>query len=226
MGSNYVAAKLGVMDDHGQARGDEPGHEHGPGHEWDDRYGAEPMWSGRPNEGLVREVSGMPPGTVLDVGCGEGADAVWLAQQGWTVTGLDVSGRALARAADAASAAGLSVEWRHQELEALPSGSTYDLVSVFYPALLRGDGSVVATLLGAVAPGGTLLAVHHAYVDRERAAEHGFDPDDYVGHDDLVAAVTSAGWTVELATEVERAPVDGPGAHHHTDHVLRARRRG
>jgi SAM-dependent methyltransferase len=218
MGSNYGAAKLGCMDQHGHGQG------HGHGHEWDDRYGEEPMWSGRPNEGLVREVSGMPPGTVLDVGCGEGADAIWLAQQGWKVTGLDVSGRALGRAADAASAAGVSIEWRHHGLEDLPSGATYDLVSVFYPALLRADGSVVQTLLGAVAPGGTLLAVHHAYVDRERAAEHGFDPDDYVGHDDLVAAVTTAGWTLELVTEVERAPVEGPGAHHHTDQVLRARR--
>jgi SAM-dependent methyltransferase len=199
-------------------------HGHGHGHEWDERYGDEPLWSGQPNEALVREVSGIPVGTVLDVGCGEGGDAVWLARQGWQVTGLDVSGRALERAARSADAAGAQVEWRHHGLEDLPADAAYDLVSAFYPALLRGDGSIVSTLLGAVAPGGTLLVVHHASVDRAQALEHGFDPDDYVGHDDLLAALAADGWTVELAATVDRAPVEGPGAHHTADQVLRARR--
>lgn len=216
------------MDEHQHGPGQCHDHGHGHGHEWDDRYGDEPMWSGRPNEALVREVSGLRPGTALDVGCGEGADSVWLAQQGWEVSGLDVSGRALERAAAAADAAGVAIEWQHRGLEELPADAAYDLVSVFYPALLRGDGSVLDTLLGAVAPGGTLLVVHHAFVDRERALEHGFDPDGYVGHADLAAALDAAldagGWTVERAADVPRAPVDGPGVHHHTDQVLRARR--
>lgn len=204
----------------------EEGHGDRPGPEWDERYGDEPLWSGRPNEALVREVSGLVPTTVLDVGCGEGADAIWLARQGWRVTGLDVSGRALERAARAADAAGVDVEWRHHGLEDLPSDAAYDLVSAFYPALLRGDGSIVRTLLGAVAPGGVLLVVHHASVDRARALEHGFDPDDYVGHDDLLGALSGKGWVVEHAAVVERAPVEGPGAHHTADQVLRARRSG
>ena len=83
---------------------DEHRHEHGHGHDWDDRYGDEPMWSGRPNEALVREVTDLRPGTALDIGCGEGGDAVWLARQGWRVTGIDVSGRALERAARSADA--------------------------------------------------------------------------------------------------------------------------
>ena len=209
-------------DTSGQGRGPASGH----GHEWDDRYGDEPMWSGRPNEALVREVGGLEPGTALDAGCGEGADAVWLAGRGWRVTGLDVSATALARAARAATEAGVEVAWHHLGLEDLPAGASYDLVSMFYPALLRGDGSVVRTLLGAVAPGGTLLVVHHAFVDRARELEHGFDPDDYVSHADLVAAIPDEGWTVEQVADVERAPVEGPGAHHHTDQVLRVRRAG
>src|ERR1700751_5073476 len=81
--------------------------------EWDARYrerdGA--MWSGRPNGRLVAEVADLIPGRALAVGCGEGADAIWLAQQGWTVTAIDVSDVALRRARDAADLAGTSVEW-------------------------------------------------------------------------------------------------------------------
>src|SRR6478672_469198 len=61
--------------------------------EWDRRYNdQEQLWSGRPNGALVAEVAGLTPGRVLDVGCGEGADAIWLASRGWDVTALEVSG--------------------------------------------------------------------------------------------------------------------------------------
>lgn len=63
------------------------------------------MWSGQPNGSLVAEVADLEPGTALDVGCGEGADAIWLAHQGWKVTALDPSAVALDRAATAAGEA-------------------------------------------------------------------------------------------------------------------------
>ncbi len=191
--------------------------------DWDKRYGGDLIWSGNPNEQLVVEVSDLPPGSALDVGCGEGADSIWLVARGWRVTGIDVSAKALGRATRAGEVAGRDVDWRPIGLGEIDA-SAYDLVIAFYPALLRAD-DLVETLLRAVAPGGTLLAVHHARVDRARALEHGFDPDDYVSHSDLVAAVTGReGWIVEVAEERERTAPEGPGAHHTHDCVLRARR--
>lgn len=192
--------------------------------DWDERYGDDLLWSGHPNEQLVVEASDLCPGTALDVGCGEGADAIWLAQRGWRVTGIDVSAKALSRAARAGEMAGIDVAWRPVGLADFDAW-TYDLVISFYPALARADGSIVETLLDTVAPGGLLLVVHHAHVDRERALEHGFDPDDYIGHQDLVDALTGrAGWTIEVAEERARTAPEGPGSHHHSDCVLRASR--
>ncbi|KQY57278.1 class I SAM-dependent methyltransferase [Nocardioides sp. Root140] len=194
--------------------------------DWDVHYaGAAPVWSGNPNEALVREASDLPAGTALDVGCGEGADAIWLASRGWQVTALDVSGTALDRARAAAESDGAQVAWLHTGLADALTAS-YDLVISFYPALERADGANVDRLLSLVTPGGTLLVVHHADVDRERALEHGFDPEAYVGHEHLVDAVTDAGWVVEQQGRRARTAPEGPGAHHHTDLVLRARRPG
>ena len=74
---------------------------------WDSLYEARPeIWSGNPNHGLVVEVDTLVPGLALDVGAGEGADAIWLAGRGWRVTAVDISAVALARAASRARRAG------------------------------------------------------------------------------------------------------------------------
>src|SRR5258705_2397341 len=71
--------------------------------EWDARYSERDgtMWSGRPNGRLVAEADGLTPGRALDVGCGEGADAIWLARRGWTVTAIDISHVAVSPAREA-----------------------------------------------------------------------------------------------------------------------------
>lgn len=203
------------------------GHEHGvrPGAaEWDARYGekAERIWSGEPNHGLVVEAGGLAPGRVLDVGCGEGADSVWLARQGWEVVALDPSQVALDRAKAGAAAAGVEVTWVHAELaevaDDLPAG-VFDLVTAFYPTLFT-DTEPLAALTRLVAPGGSLLVVHHADVDPERARAHGFDPADLLQPADVAAGV-GEGWTVAVDERRPRVISGGAGAHHHEDLVVR-----
>ncbi|MFE7599695.1 class I SAM-dependent methyltransferase [Streptomyces sp. NPDC057494] len=193
---------------------------------WDDLYAdRHQLWSGRPNGALVAEAAGLAPGRVLDVGCGEGADAVWLARGGWDVTALEVSGVALERAAGHARDAGVDVRWVHATLtEAeLPPG-TFDLVSAQYTALLRTpEGSAERALLSAVAVGGVLLLVHHAGMET-RQADDGFDPADYVWPK-MVAALLDDDWVVETDEQRPRvSPEGGAGAHHTDDLILRARR--
>ena len=196
--------------------------------DWDERYAvADQVWSGRPNGALVAEVAGLRPGRALDVGCGEGADAVWLAQQGWDVTALDVSAVALERAAAAASEAGVEVLWVHAGLlEADLPQAAFDLVSAQYFALLRTpEAAVEHALLAAVAPAGTLLAVHHAGFGTEYSGVEGIDPADYVSPADI-AALLDDSWEVEVDERRERQVEGGAGAHHAEDLVLRARRLG
>lgn len=192
---------------------------------WDARYGEqERVWSGRPNWALVSLVADLPPGRVLDVGCGEGADAVWLARRGWQVTALDPSSVALDRAREAAADAGVGLALHHATLEtaALPA-ETFDLVTASYPALPL-DGHPLHRLTELVSPGGTLLVVHHADVDRDRALSHGFDPDTLLGPD-AVAAGLGPGWEVVLDERRPRQITGGAGTHHRDDHVVLARRR-
>ncbi|MCW2623098.1 MAG: methyltransferase type 11 [Frankiales bacterium] len=188
--------------------------------EWDERYSdADQVWSGEPNGALVAEVAGLAPGTALDVGCGEGADAVWLSRAGWQVTALDVSEVALERARRHAAEAGVEIRWLSAGLLDATL-STYDLVSAQYPALRRTpDGGAERRLLAAVAPGGTLLVVHHADVD----GSHGFVPSDYVMPADVRAALGEQ-WRVDVDERRPRHVTSGAGAGHTHDLVLRATR--
>lgn len=197
--------------------------------EWDARYsdrdGA--MWSGRPNGRLVAEVSHLSPGRALDIGCGEGADAIWLAQAGWTVTAIDVSDVAAGRAREVAELAGAEVEWVCGDALRTPfPACSFDLVSLQYPALSKAAGEdALRTLLDTVRPGGLLLAVYHDLDEqhRDQMKSHGIDPADYVDVDDL-ARLLGDDFTVELLAGESRIDPP-PGTPHIADVVLRARRR-
>jgi SAM-dependent methyltransferase len=197
--------------------------------EWDARYSERDgaKWSGRPNGRLVAEVAGFTPSRALDVGCGEGADAIWLARSGWSVTAIDISDVAVVRARHAADLAGAAVEWVRGDVLQTPfPARSFDLVSMQYPALPKAAGeAAVCTLLDTVRRGGLLLAVYHDLDDehREQMKSQGVDPADYVGADDLVRLLGDD-FTVELHA-VEPRIDPPPGTPHIADVILRARRR-
>lgn len=194
--------------------------------EWDERYRGWDLTGAQPNAVLIAETADLPRGRALDIGCGLGAEAIWLAQQGWQVTAMDVSQVALDRAAERAADAGVQVQWVHAGLEDLDiPGDGFDLVTAHYPALRHSPGgNAEKALLAAVAPGGTLLVVHHADVDEETAKAHGFDPADYLMHDDVVALLGDE-WEVRVQRRRPRATPAGAQGQHTHDDVVVARRR-
>jgi SAM-dependent methyltransferase len=194
--------------------------------EWDELYASTAqLFSGQPNSTLISEVSGLHPGRALDVGCGEGSDAVWLASQGWEVTALEVSQVALERATLNAEQAAVDVQWVHASLvDALLPPAGFDLVSAHYPALCSsGDHHAERALLAAVAPGGVLLMVYHAGFDGPEAKSRGINPADYVLPTDIITALLAGNWQVHIDTKRPREAPLGDAGHIH-DVVLRARR--
>ena len=201
--------------------------------DWDHRYGQQPMWSGNPNGTLVEQISGLRPGRALDVGAGEGGDALWLAERGWTVTATDISRRALDRVNTAAELRGLPVECHHADANALDAFETgaFDLVTAQYASIPRTpDSRAVHNLLNAVAPGGTLLVVSHdleplrAPIDTLTDSRP-FDPDAFVRVEDFAAALAdSPAWHLDAHDKRSRPAGAATASHHIDDIVLRARR--
>jgi SAM-dependent methyltransferase len=198
---------------------------------WDERYRSAPaLWSGRPNEVLVAAVADLPPGRALDAGAGEGADAVWLAGQGWRVTAVDLSSVALARGARAAEEHGLAplIEWTPGDLTAwTPPATAFDLVSSFFLHLPAGTREpVLAGFAAAVVPGGTLLVVAHDRSDLDRGIRPHALPEYFASAGELAGLLDPAEWDVEVAEARPRRAVDHDGHELETaDAVLRARRR-
>ncbi|MFE6398213.1 class I SAM-dependent methyltransferase [Streptomyces alboflavus] len=202
---------------------DEP---YGTVQHWDEMYrGREQVFSGDPNGVLVAETGGLPPGQALDVGCGEGADARWLARRGWQVTAVDISEVALRRAAAAAADIEGRVAWARADLTATPPpAGAFDLVTVQYFPLRREPGhAALRGILDAVAPGGTLLFATHSPADLARHQDADLDPADYYQPDDI-ARLLDPTWHVLTNETRPRAAPAPTGTHHTHDTVLRAQR--
>lgn len=192
---------------------------------WDERYRSQDqLWSGGPNGILVTEAADLPPGQALDLGCGEGGDALWLAARGWLVTAVDISRVALERAAAAAGEA--KVSWAHADLTvSAPPAGTFDLVSAIYFPLPHTAPHALDSLLAAVAPGGTLLVGSHDLSDWHNQHDHptDFDPHDFYAPDEIAGLLDDT-WTVLVNETRPRVSPAPPGTNHIADVVLKARK--
>jgi SAM-dependent methyltransferase len=193
---------------------------------WDAMYSSRPkVWSGQPNPQLIAEASALAPGSALDLGCGEGADAIWLAQRGWSVTGVDVSAVALERAAAHAADAGCLVEWIRQDLADWVPEQEYDLVSAqFLHSDVMAWQDALRPAATAVRTGGTLLIVGHHPEGLPPGGRH-HSPDKFFTAEQAAyeLGIGSPGWKVETMDSRERS-TKGPDGRQITvaDAVLRA----
>ncbi|MFN8124696.1 MAG: class I SAM-dependent methyltransferase [Thermoleophilia bacterium] len=178
-----------------------------------------------PNGHLVGEAAGLPPGRALDAGCGHGAEALWLAGRGWTVTAVDFAATALAYARDAAAAAGPEiagrVDWLQADLSAWePPAGAFDLVVCLYVHITGPVGGMVRRMASAVAPGGTLLMAGHRPVDPDTGEATASAGQVHVSVDEALAVLGPDAWEILVAEDRRRA--QPPGG---VDAVIVARRR-
>jgi len=193
-------------------------------HGWDVRYsGDDLVWSATPNQFLVTETSHLEPGRALDLACGEGRNAIYLAERGWEATGVDFSEAGLAKAAKMAKARGVTATWIHADVLDWVPDSEYDLVAVFYLQLdAAGRARALATAAGAVAPEGTLLVVAHDADNLARGVGGPQDPSVLYRVAELEELAESAGLEIEKATQVTRQVDTDDGPREAIDTLLRA----
>jgi SAM-dependent methyltransferase len=199
--------------------------------DWDRKWRDElPEPRTDPNRFLVAEVEGMAPGRALDLACGAGRNAVWLAERGWRVTGVDFSEVGLGHARRLARSRGVEVEWVLADvLDWTPPSEAFDLVVVLYLQLPGGERrEMLARAVSALASGGTLLVVAHDLTNLTegwggpKSATVLYTAEDLVA--DLAALPTPL--EVERAERVTRTVEDEDGEHRAIDVVVRARRAG
>ena len=201
---------------------------------WDERYrSSSALWSGQPNPQLVTEAAGLSPGAALDVGCGEGADAIWLAEHGWQVTAVDLSTVALERGAARAAAVGAQVApritWLHADLASwAPDPGSYDLVSAQFLHLPGDQRRLIHHRIAqAVAPGGTLLVVGHDPSDLQTTVRRPQTPGLLFTASEVAASLPLDDWIVLVDEARPRQTLDPDGRDTTVhDAVLKARRAG
>ena len=192
--------------------------------DWDARYAErELVWSATPNATVAEEVADLPPGRALDLACGEGRNAIWLAERGWSVEALDFSEVALDKARALAEDRGAKVAWRRSDLTAESGFEPADLVLLAFLQLPREQARAVhRRTAAAVKPGGTLLLVAHAR--RNLTDGWGGPKESDVLHDidEVVDDLAGTGLTVERAEEIDREVETEEGPRTAIDVVVRA----
>jgi SAM-dependent methyltransferase len=177
--------------------------------DWDRRYATPDLvWSREPNRFVAAESADLTPGRALDLGCGEGRNAVWLAGRGWRVTAVDFSGVALGKARRLSDAEGVAVDWVQADLTAAPAApQSADLVVIAYVHLPpAGRRRMLAGAAAALAPGGTIIVVEHDLLNLTEGHGGPRDPDVLTTPEMIVAELP--GLVVEMAERVRR-PVEG-----------------
>jgi SAM-dependent methyltransferase len=173
--------------------------------DWDRRYaGAENLWSAKPNRFLVAEVEHLPPGRALDLACGEGQNAIWLAGLGWDVTGVDFSEVAIAKARARAQRDGVDVDFAVADLLAYePEPGAHDLVLLLYLHLPPSERRLVLERASAaLAPGGTLLLIGHDLTNMTDGVGGPSDPTIHVTPDQVTGELP--GLEIQKAERVYR----------------------
>jgi SAM-dependent methyltransferase len=196
---------------------------------WEARYREKAqIWSGKVNPVMAEIVADLPPGRALDLGCGEGGDALWLAARGWTVTAVDVAQVALDRGAAQAASAGITgITWeRHDLTRTFPTGR-FDLVSAqfFQSPIAFPRVDLLRRAAGLLDPGGVLLSVSHAAAPPWSAHHDHVFP---TAEGELVElALDPDEWDVVQCGNVEREATSPDGQHHGhlVDGVIFLRRR-
>ena len=187
---------------------------------WDQRHAAQqPIESTEPDSTLVDEIGSLRPGRALDLGAGDGRNAIWLAERGWKVTAVDFSQVALERGRSRAEVGGVTVDWQLADLlEWSPEARAYDLVTLFFihlPGTARRG--VYARAADAVAPGGTLLIVAHDRANLADGVGGPQDPDVLVSPGEVAAELP--GFRIDRAETMRRPTPDGRGP---IDAIVRA----
>ena len=193
--------------------------------QWNTRYaGSGLVWTAEANRFLVAEVADLEPGRALDVACGEGRNAVWLAERGWEVTAVDFSAVGLAKASKLADERGVGAEWIEADLlEFVPRPGAFDLVAVLYLHLPAGArGVVLARAAAAVAPGGRLLVVGHDASNLTDGCGGPQDPAILFTPSDVAGELP--GLRIERAERVRRPVAAADGDAHAIDALVRATR--
>lgn len=191
---------------------------------WDEMYSAGRKWSGRPNVLLVPVIGDGPAphgARALDLGSGEGADAIWLASKGWDVLGVDVSEVALARAREHAAQERVSVRFEQSDLDAGFPVGTFDLVTASYlhSTLPFERDRILRSAWAAVAPGGRLVILSHAEPP-SGAHGHHVDLPDVSRTIALLQLPAAAGWRVSAAYHRRNTTLPDGRTVEHSDHVV------
>jgi SAM-dependent methyltransferase len=190
--------------------------------DWDARYAAEPtLWGTDPNQYVRARLGGDEPGRAVDLACGNGRNALWLARRGWQVTGVDISGVALERARERGAELGVEVEWVHGDVRSWEPAGPVDVVLVAYLHLPTKE--LIELLAGAarwLRPDGRLIYLGHSRTNHARGVGGPSEPTVLAEIADLAAAAeglrtvalehllraTDAGTAIDILLEVTPWP--------------------